>query len=128
MAGGVTGLRGAVDMAISPKRSQTAQETSDLPFAANSQKFMLAAGRIQAQAFRAAMSFQLEVLEFLKHRCEMHVKLVDRLGESEEPNDAVNAVTAFMQDAATDYVEEANKVITLGSKIASETAKREEAA
>ena len=115
-------------MAISPKLSQITQETSNLPFAANSQKFMLAAVRVQAQALRAAMSFQSEALEFLKHRYEMHVKLVDQLVESEEPDDAVDAFTAFMQDAATDYAEGANKVVTLGSKIASETAKRQEAA
>jgi hypothetical protein len=67
-------------------------------------------------------------LEFLKRRYEMHVKFVDQLLESEQLDDAVDAFTAFVQDAATDYTEGANKVVTLGSRIASETVKREEAA
>jgi len=84
--------------------------------------------RGQAQVFRAAVSFQLEALEFLKRRYEMQVKFVDQLLESEQLDDAVDAFTAFVQDAATDYAEGANKVVTLGSKIASETVRREEAA
>ena len=99
-----------------------------MPFATDSQKYVLAAGRIQAQAFRAAMSLQIEALEFLKHRFEMQAKLLDLLAESEELYDAVDSFTAFFQDAAADYTEQANKVVTLGSKIVSEAAQREEAA
>ena len=56
------------------------------------------------------------------------MKFVDQLVESEQIDDAVDAFTSFVQDAATDYAEGANKVVTLGSKIASETAKRQDAA
>ena len=115
-------------MATSPKRSQTTQDITNMPFAANSQKLILAGVQVQAQVFRAAMSFQIEALQFLQRRCEMQVKFVDRLVESEQIDDAVDAFTAFMHDAATDYAEGANKVVTLGSKIASETAKRQDAA
>ena len=115
-------------MATSPKRSQTTQDLTNMPFAANSQKLMLAGVQSQAQVFRAAMSFQIEALQFLQRRCEMHVKFIDRLVESEQLDEAVEAFTGFVQDAATDYAEGANKVVTLGSKIASETTKRQDAA
>jgi hypothetical protein len=115
-------------MATSPKRSQTTQDLTNMPFAANSQKLVLAAVQAQAQVIRAAMSFQVEALQFLQRRCEMHVKFVDQLVESEQLDDAVEAFAGFVQDAATDYAEGANKVVTLGSKIASETVKRQEAA
>jgi len=74
------------------------------------------------------MTFQLEALEFLRRRYEMQVKFVDQLLESQQLDEAVDAFTTFVQDAATDYAEGANKVVTLGSKIASETVRREEAA
>jgi hypothetical protein len=115
-------------MATSPKRSQTTQESSTTQFAATSQNLMLAGVRGQAQVFRAAMTFQLEALEFLRRRYEMQVKFVDQLLESQQLDEAVDAFTTFVQDAATDYAEGANKVVTLGSKIASETVRREEAA
>ena len=115
-------------MATSPKRSQTTQDITNMPFAANSQRLMLDGVQVHAQVFRAAMSFQIEALEFLKRRYEMQVKFVDQLVESEQIDDAVDAFTAFVHDAATDYAEGANKVVTLGSRIASETVKRQEAA
>ena len=115
-------------MATSQKRSQTTQERSNAAFGANGQNFMLAGVRVQAQMLRAAMGFQIEALEFLKRRYEMQVKFVDQLLESEQLDDAVEAFTTFVQDAATDYADGANKVVTLGSRIASETSKGQEAA
>ena len=76
-----------------------------MPFAANSQKLMLAGVQAQAQLFKAAMSFQVEALQFLQRRCEMHVKFIDQLVESEQLDEAVEAFTGFVQDAATDYAE-----------------------
>ena len=93
------------------------------PFAANAQKFALAAAHLQAHAFKAAMRYQIEALTFLKHRYEMDVKFVDDLLGSDELNDAFDVFTTFMQNAATEYATEAGKVASIGSKLASETAR-----
>ena len=95
-----------------------------LPFVANGQKFVAAAGRLQAQAFKGAMRYPIEGLAFLKHRFEQDVKLVDDLAASDELNDAFDVVTTFMQNAATDYATEASRVISIGSKLVSDTAKQ----
>jgi hypothetical protein len=95
-----------------------------LPFVANGQKLALAATRLQAQAFKAAMRYQIEALGFLKRRFEQDVKFVDDLAGSNEFNDAFDVFATFMQNAATEYATEASKVISIGSKLASDTARR----
>lgn len=109
---------------------QAALPLSAFPFAPNGQKFALAAARLQAQAFKAAMRYQIETLGFLKHRFEQDVKLVDDLVAGDEFNDAFDVLTTFAQNAATEYAAEASKVLSIGSKLASATAKqvRKEAA
>jgi hypothetical protein len=80
--------------------------------------------RLQAQAFRAAMRYQIETLAFLKHRYEQDVKLMDDLAESVELNDAFDVVSTFVQNATAEYATEAGKIASIGSKLASDTAKR----
>jgi hypothetical protein len=94
------------------------------PLAANAQKFALAAARLQAHAFKAAMQYQIEALTFVKHRYEMDMRFVDDLVASDEFNDTFDVFTTFMQNAATDYAAEASKVASIGSRFASETARR----
>jgi hypothetical protein len=92
------------------------------PFLANGQKFLLAAARLQAHAFRAMMRYQIEALGFAKRRCEADVKFVDDLAAGNELNDSFDVFATFMQNAATEYATEASKVISISSKLASDTA------
>ena len=107
----------------------TAKPTETLPFAGtaylpNGQKLISATARLQAQTFRGAMRYQIEMLNFLRHRYEQDVKLVDDLVASDEFNDAFDVVTDFMQNAATEYTSEAGKMASISSKLSSETARR----
>jgi hypothetical protein len=110
-------------MKTGPQLPQAPFPMPPLPFVPNGQKLALAAARLQAQAFRAAMRYQIEALGCLKHCFEQDVKFVDDLAESNEFNDAFEVFTTFMQNAATEYATEASKVISIGSKLASETAR-----
>lgn len=101
-----------------------ATANSSLPVLANGQKFFLANARLQAQGFRAMMRYQIELLNFLKQRFEQDVKFVDDLASSHEFNDAFDVVSDFMQNATTEYAAEAGKIATIGSRLASETARR----
>jgi len=104
--------------------SPSAFSIPTVPMLANSQKFYLAAARLQAHTFKAMMRYQIETLAFLKHRYEQDVQLVDDLVASEEFNDGFDVLSDFMQNAASEYATEASKVATIGSRLASETAKR----
>ena len=69
------------------------------------------------------MRYQIEMLSFLKHRYEQDLRLVDDLVASDEFNDAFDVVGNFVQIATSEYATEAGKVASIGSKLASETAK-----
>ena len=95
-----------------------------LPYIANSQKLFHAAAKLQAHAFKAVMSYQVETLAFPKHRCEQDVKLTDDLAASDEFNDAFDVVNNFVQNATAEYSTEAGKIASIGSRLTTETAQR----
>lgn len=95
-----------------------------VPYIANSQKLFQAAAQLHAHAFKALMSYQVETLAFLKHRCEQDVKLMDDLAASGEFNDALDVVNTFVQNATSEYSTEVGKIASIGSRLASATAKR----
>jgi hypothetical protein len=70
------------------------------------------------------MWYQIEALNFMKHRCEQNLKLLDDLVESSEFNDAFDVFSVFVENAACEYSTEAGRMATMGSKLASETARR----
>lgn len=91
---------------------------------ADSQKLLVAAARAQAHIWKAGLRCQIEALSFLTRRWEQDLKLVDDLTGSEEVNDAFDIYASFVRDAVTDYSAEAGKIATIGSKIASDTARQ----
>lgn len=103
--------------------SETSQSRlpETLPFMANGQKFMLAMARLNAQAFTAGMRYEIEVLDFLRHRFEKDMKLVEDLVARDEFADGFDIIADFMQIAVTEYTDEAGKIATIGSSFAAET-------
>ena len=102
-------------------------DTSDFlshAFMAGGQKYAFAMARLQGQAFRSMLRYQVEALAFLKHRYEQDMKLVDDLTGSEDFNDAFDIYAAFLQNAASEYAAETGKVASIGSKVAAEAAAR----
>lgn len=105
-------------------KTESQDAFSALPGMAESRKFLLAGMRLQALGFKAAMRYQIEALGFLKHRCEQDMKFVDALVADDEFKDAFDVYVTFMQNAANEYAAEAGKVAEIGSRVASETARR----
>lgn len=105
-----------------PANAATRLTEFSWPFAG--QNLMMAGVRLQAHAVKAALRYQIEMLSFLKHRCEQDLKLLDDLTGSDEFNDAFDVLASFWQNAATEYTNEAGKVAAIGSKVASETARQ----
>jgi hypothetical protein len=120
----ITTIRGADLMKTGLDLSQSFDPMLSIPLLGNSRKLAVATVLLQAQAIRAMMRYQIEAFGFLKHRFEQDVKLIDELSESGEYNDAFDVFATFMQNAATEYATEASKVMSISSKLASETAER----
>jgi hypothetical protein len=94
------------------------------PMVANAQKFLFAMARLQAQGYKAMMRYQIEALTFLRHRYEQDVKLADDLAGSTDFNDAFDVYAGFVQNAVTEYSSETGKMANIGSRIASDAARR----
>ena len=96
--------------------------TGAAPGTANVQKFWMSVARLQANAMKAALRYNVEALDFVKHRVEKDIKLFDDLSSSDGLKDAFDVYAGFMEGALAEYSGETGKFATLGSKIASETA------
>ena len=94
-----------------------------LPMVENSQKLVIAAAHLQANAFKALMRYQIETLTFLKHRYEQDIRLVENLVDSDAFTDAFDVMSNFFENAITEYATEGGKVASIGSKIASDNAR-----
>lgn len=105
------------------KSDQSIPALPEMPVFENAQRYMFANARLQAHLFKAYMTYQIELLGFLKHRFEQDVKLADGLLASDQFNDAFDVVQGFMQNAATEYAAEAGKIASISSRIASKTAR-----
>ena len=70
------------------------------------------------------MRYQIEALSCLKHRYEQDVKLAEDLVASADFADAFDVYAGFVQNAVTEYSSETGKMANIGSRIASETARR----
>ncbi|RST88155.1 phasin family protein [Aquibium carbonis] len=96
--------------------------TGAAPGVANVQKFWIAAARLQANAVKAALRYNVEALDFVRHRIEQDIKLFDDLSSSDDMKDAFDVYAGFMEGAIAEYSGETSKFASLGSRIASETA------
>ncbi|WP_187969204.1 phasin family protein [Aquibium microcysteis] len=96
--------------------------TGAAPGTANLQKFWMSVARLQANAMRAALRYNVEALDFAKRRVEQDIKLFDDLSSSDGMKDAFDVCAGFMEGAVAQYSRETSRFASLGSKIASETA------
>ncbi|CDX56188.1 conserved hypothetical protein [Mesorhizobium plurifarium] len=92
------------------------------PFARTGQKFLRATAAMQAHSIRALLRYQIESVSFLKRRFEDDLKLVEKLTGGDEFVDAFDVFVNFIQNATSDYANEAGKFASIGARLASDTA------
>ncbi|CDX51151.1 conserved hypothetical protein [Mesorhizobium plurifarium] len=93
-----------------------------LPFAQTGQKLLRAMAATQAHSIRALLRYQIESVSFLKRRFEDDLKLVEKLTSGDEFVDAFDVFVNFIQNATSDYANEAGKFASIGARLASDTA------
>ncbi|MDK1387721.1 hypothetical protein QN224_20095 [Sinorhizobium sp. 8-89] len=94
------------------------------PTMADGAKYLLSMGRLQAEALRMTLRYQVELLAFLKNRSEQDLKLIDDLSSPDHANEAFDLCCNFWQNAFLDYSDEAARIAEIGSDVAAETAKQ----
>jgi hypothetical protein len=103
---------------------KTEAEALYAPTAADGQRMLFSIARMQGHAFKSMLRFQMEAADFLRHRLQQDMKLVDDLTRSADFTDAFDVFAGFFQNAAWQYSGEAGRVAEIGSKVASQTARK----
>jgi len=103
-----------------PKASDFIKQMNEInPMAANLPKMIQASTRMQAQLFNNCMKYNIEVLNFLKHRFEQDMKLVESVTKTEDSGKAFKAYMNFWQSAVREYTDEAGKLAAINNDVAS---------
>lgn len=92
-------------------------------FTANAGDSLLFFAHLQANAVKAMLKWQVESLNFLKHRYEQDMKFIDELLEAPEPGEMLSAYSCFLQNALDEYSRESVKAANYSSKVVTDAAK-----
>ncbi|HUF86221.1 MAG TPA: phasin family protein [Thermohalobaculum sp.] len=86
------------------------------------QRSLTTLAHLHSRAFRDALKFNAELLDFARRRVTADIEATDRLAHCETVTEAMDALSAFYQGAFRDYAEQTTALVRLGSTISSESA------
>ncbi|MEP3275836.1 MAG: hypothetical protein ABJN26_14655 [Stappiaceae bacterium] len=76
------------------------------------------AAKMQGQMLHAYLSYNTEILDFLKKRIAEDIKLVDSVTQTDDANEAATSFVDFWREAVVEYSGEAGKLASINSKFA----------
>ncbi len=112
----------------SASQASASQVSADIPgidleaAAENSQKSVTAFAHLHSRAFRNAMKFNAEVLDFARRRVGADIETSDRLCQCETVTDAMKVMSDFYQNAFNDYAEQTATMLRSGTELSAQTA------
>jgi hypothetical protein len=109
---------------MSYQSQSSASVFNSVPFAHTNRAFAIAALHMQAHASKALIRVQIESLAFVKHRCEQDLKLIDDLLTSEKYHNTFGVYGEFCRDTVAEYAAQTRKLISIGSRMVSDSAKQ----
>ncbi|MCA1408373.1 hypothetical protein I6F26_30695 [Ensifer sp. IC3342] len=80
-------------------------------------------GRLQTDALKAVLRYQIEALRFAKSRCEEDLRFLEEIWSPGHVNDTFDLWYVFWQNAFLDYYTETGRFADIGSRVAVKTAK-----
>lgn len=86
------------------------------------QRSLAAMAHLHSRAFRDALKFNAELLDFAQRRISADIQASDRLARCNSVNEAMDALSEFYQGALRDYAEETTALVRLGTSLGSENA------
>lgn len=82
------------------------------------QQFAASMARLQAHAAKAVIDYNLEAVDFVKHRLQRDADFVTRMAASKDMIEAVELYSDFWQKAFAEYTSETGKLAALNTKTA----------
>lgn len=86
------------------------------------QRSLTALAHLHSRAFRDALKFNAELLDFARRRISADIDTSDRLARCGSVNEAMDVISDFYQGAFRDYAEETTALVRLGTAISTESA------
>jgi hypothetical protein len=86
------------------------------------QRSLAALAHLHTRAFRDALKFNAELLDFARRRITADINTSDRLARCVSVNEAMDVISDYYQGAFRDYAEETTALVRLGTAIGSESA------
>lgn len=84
------------------------------------QKSVLAFAHLHSRAFRDAMKFNAELMDFARRRIGADIEASDRLTRCESVTDAVEVMTGFCQNAFQDYADQTASMVQVSATISAQ--------
>jgi len=89
--------------------------------AQNGQRSLAAMAHLHSRAFRDAMTFNAELLDFTRRRIGANIEASDKLCRCETVTDAADVMSGFYQRAVEDYATESAALFKIGTTMASKS-------
>ena len=86
------------------------------------QRSLAAFAQLHSRAFRDALKFNAELLDFAQRRLSADIQTSDRLARCQSVTEAMDVLSDFYQGAFRDYAEETTALARLGTSIGAESA------
>ena len=86
------------------------------------QQLAASVARLQAHAAKAVIDYNLEAVEFVKHRLALDADFVARMAASKDFGEAFGVYSDFWQKAFTEYTDEAGKLTAMNTQAARDSA------
>ena len=86
------------------------------------QQFAASMARLQAHAARAMIDYNLEAVDFVKHRLTRDADFVSRMAASKDFGEALGVYSDFWQQAFAEYSDEAGKLTAMNTRAAQASA------
>lgn len=84
------------------------------------QRSLATLAQLHSRAFRDALKFNAELLDFARRRVAADIQATDRLAHCESVTEAMDALSEFYQGAFRDYAEETTALARLGTMFGAE--------
>lgn len=85
------------------------------------QRSLATLAQMHSRAFRDALKFNAELLDFARRRVAADIQATDRLVHCESVTEAMDALGEFYQGAFRDYAEETTALARLGTALGAES-------
>ncbi|MTI00665.1 hypothetical protein [Roseibium sp. RKSG952] len=90
------------------------------PFSGAESNPLFFAASMQAKNMKTMLEWQIELLDFVRHRYTKDIAFIDKMLSTHESTEILSSFSGFCQEAVDDYSQEGVKITGLGTRLAAD--------